>query len=239
MENWGLKNEKTEIKNNFTITKQARREECFAAAVLENLIFMGQQIIIGDNIKIGRADLLINSNLGIEVFQLEINEDYLFVDYIKQCEKLNYDYDQCKNIKNTKPNFKVGVDDGKISYIQSSNKTRDTQDTSFYYEPEFRENIEQKLSKLNSNNYGNQETDLCIISIKRYKNKCDVTNIETYYDDIKKNYGKFFKKVYIILSTGLYILEDGKKFITYQFTNNTYNEFIKKSNELFNLIKKS
>ena len=182
----------------FVNSKTVKYQELLVAVVLSKTFFKNINLYVGDKVK--TTDIYTRGRrLGIEVVQAEYLSDFLMDNYSKLKNK---DMSAKSFFQMTKLNKNSKV----LSW--SYNTTADDK----YVMEQFKESVANKLAKLQNGNYSNikSQVDLAVLSYLRIKDNSDAENFLSVYNQESAKVDKGFDNVFLIFSSGIYLIKNGK-----------------------------
>ena len=193
------------------IEKSAKNTEIMLAYFLQKKVYPDKTLYIGDGYgkfpDIRTKDEL----LGIEVVQAEPAEDFAANMIWKK-------YDEFKgNARKLKTYIKTKLKHFETLLFVKGNKVEAWKiglygHSAYYYKHIFETSINRKLEKLNEGNYSeiDGEINLGIISIFRAKPDRIIKQIQEKYDELKMLYPLKFKKIFVLFTDALFVIDSGK-----------------------------
>lgn len=190
--------------------------EVFAKNVLQEFYYKNKKLYLGDNYNLRLPDIYDKTKtIGIEVGQAELVEDFLIEAinneiYKNKCGLLNSKkLQQSLNSFYNKPLIKkhlkiLSLPKTDVVAFFPTPKAR-----KFKVEvPVFVNLIKEKIERAQKGNYkGCKEINLCIVSIYRIR---DLPLVKKIAKELKQINQTEFNKIFIILSSSLFVIKDNK-----------------------------
>lgn len=219
--------------------------EVLSALIIDKYILNNASLLVGDNPNEKMPDIFLpDKSMGFEVTKCEAEIDFKHDDIQKVFKYIHNDYPTFQKIKNVNKYDEVSGLVSKNDFFKIKNLNLKIPvynniivppsmgalfHDKFWMKKSYLKSLENKLTKLNKNNYsGCENVSLIILSIHRMFNEEQAHIVKEIYDSVYKNYNKQFKNIYVFSMADIFLITNQKVTNLHHYKENEFNTLIEK-----------